>query len=99
MLNNIGCKILTKNIPGTKTTLDHVLFSETHSRYLLVINQKNQSSVKKLLKEKNIPFGVIGRFGGTNLTIIEGMKNIVNVRIDTANERWMNSLEETLHHG
>lgn len=99
MMNNIGCKILTKSIPCKKFPLDHVLFSETHSRYLLSVAPKNLNSIKKLLREQNISYGVIGRFGGSNLTIMDGTKNIVNMKIAKALERWINSLEELFHHG
>jgi len=99
MLNQIGCKILLNAVPAKKLSPTSILFSESHSRYLLVIDPRNLHKVKQLFVNRKIKFGIIGKFNGINLTVENYSENILNVRIDKAHELWISSLEEMLHHG
>jgi phosphoribosylformylglycinamidine synthase len=97
--NKIGCTVSVEQIPSKKLKIDEVLFSESHSRYLLTINPKHTKKIKELLTEKNIPFGIVGKFSGSNIVFKEKARMIINLRIDKAQEKWLNSLEGLVTHG
>ena len=79
--------------------LEQLLFSESHSRYLLVVTQKNIKKVKQiLLKEKNT-FGVLGNFTSDQISIKHKSKNLVKVNVDTAQRKYFNALKEILDNG
>ena len=46
MTNQIGCQISLDKVPGDKLDSDRILFSESHSRYLLVLEKKNYEAIR-----------------------------------------------------
>lgn len=97
--NKIGCTISMDKIPGQKLKPDETLFSESHSRYLIAVDPKNVNKVQSLLDQQNIPYGIIGRFSGRRITFRKTTKRIVNLRVDKAQEKWLNSLGSLVAHG
>jgi phosphoribosylformylglycinamidine synthase len=59
MINNIGCKVSLEKIPSEKLQTDRLLFSESHSRYLVVIEKKNLKNVQNILSKKKVRYNVI----------------------------------------
>ena len=76
-----------------------ILFSESHSRYLLVIDKKNIDSVKQFLSKKKISFGVLGKFSSDQINVRRKSKNLAKLKIDLVQKRYFNGLEDLLKHG
>ena len=95
LTNKIGCKIDLNKIPGEELPDDRLLFSETHSRYLLVVDKKNFKKLESELVKNKTMFGIIGKFTGDQI-IFEKSKVIANLRVDKAQKAWMNSLGEKI---
>lgn len=60
--NQIGCHVSLENVPlATKDPLpeDKILFSESHSRYLLVFEKNNLKKFKIFLSKTNHPFQLL----------------------------------------
>ena len=66
---------------------------------MLVINQKNIDDAKQFLSKKKISFAVLGKFSGDQINIRRKSKNIAKFRIDLAQKRYFNGLEDLLKHG
>jgi len=100
IFGNIGCTIDIEKIPCEKNlSSEKILFSESHSRYLLVIDKKNIKEVNHILSKKKITFAVLGKFSGDQINIKHKSKNLVKFRIDLAQKRYFNGLEDLLKHG
>jgi phosphoribosylformylglycinamidine synthase len=100
IFGNIGCTIDIEKIPCEKNlSSEKILFSESHSRYLLVIDKKNIEEVNHILSKKKITFAVLGKFSGDQINIKHESKNLVKFRIDLAQKRYFNGLECLLKHG
>ena len=99
ILNEIGCIVSVEKIPAKKLRLDELLFSETHSRFLLVISNKDEKKVMSFLKQKGITHASVGSFSGKNMVFKEKSKIVTSVRVDKAQEKWLNSLEALVTHG
>jgi len=100
IFGNIGCTIDIEKIPCEKNlSFEKILFSESHSRYLLVIDKKNIEEVNHILSKKKITFAVLGKFSGDQINIKHKSKNLVKFRIDLAQKRYFNGLEDLLKHG
>ena len=97
--NDMGCVVSIDKIPGQKLKPDEILFSESHSRYLLVIDPKNSDKIKSLLKQKNVSYAFIGKFSGSSIIFRNKTKTIANLRVDKARDKWLNSLESLVTHG
>ena len=99
MRNMIGCKVSLEKVPGEKLGVDRILFSESHSRYLLSFDKKNLKKLEDLLKKNKVSFKVIGQFGGDRINFVNGVKPIVDLRVDKAQKTWLNSLGDLVLHG
>lgn len=99
MTNDIGCSVSMENIPQEKMNADKVLFSESHSRYLLVVDKSHLDSVIDFLKGDGTEFALVGKFGGRNIEFLQNKKSISKLRVDKAHDKWFNSLKELVLHG
>ena len=99
MTNLIGCNISLENVPGEKLDVDRILFSESHSRYLLVLDKKNLKKLEIILKKNKVSFKLLGQFTGDKIQFTKGTKSIINLRVDMAQKTWINSLKDLVLHG
>lgn len=99
MTSGIGCTISLENVPQDKISYDKLLFSESHSRYLLVVEPANLDSVVEYLRECKVEFGLVGRFHGKEIEILHKKKPIAKLRVDKAHDKWFNSLRDLVLHG
>jgi phosphoribosylformylglycinamidine synthase len=99
MTNQIGCKVSLEKVPGEKLAVDRILFSESHSRYLLVFEKKNLKQAESFLKKDNVTFKQIGQFGGDKIQFTNGVQPVINLRVDKAQKTWSNSLRDLVLNG
>ena len=76
-----------------------MLFSESHSRFLLVIKPEDEKKTMELLEKSAIPHAYVGKFSGKDIVFQENSSAIVRVRVDKAQEKWLNSLGALVTHG
>jgi phosphoribosylformylglycinamidine synthase len=96
--NNIGCAISLEKIPQEKLDYTKLLFSESHSRYLLVVDKSKLNSVLSILKKKNVASSHIGTFQGNEILFSDNKKPVAKLRVDKAHEKWFNSLRDLVLH-
>jgi phosphoribosylformylglycinamidine synthase len=99
MTNQIGCKVLLEKVPGEKLDVDRILFSESHSRYLLVLDKKILKKLEDIFKKNKVSFQLIGQFKGEKIQFTKGTKLIIDLRVDKAHKTWFNSLKDLVLHG
>ncbi len=99
MMNKLGCTVSLEKIPSEKLNLDELLFSESHSRFLLVIKQQDEKKTLAILKQRGITHARIGIFSGKDIIFKEKTNVPVRVRVDKAQEKWLNSLGGLVTHG
>ena len=100
IFGDIGCNIDIEKVPCKENlNSEKILFSESHSRYLLVINQKNIDDAKQFLSKKKISFAVLGKFSGDQINIRRKSKNLAKFKINLAQKRYFNGLGDLLKYG
>ena len=99
MTNQIGCKVSLEKVPGEKLDVDRILFSESHSRYLLVLEKKNLKKLEAILKKNKVSFQLIGQFMGEKIQFTKKTKPIIDLRVDKTQKTWLNSLRDLVLHG
>jgi len=99
MMNQIGCRISLENVPGEKLDVGRILFSESHSRYLLTLDMKNLKKLEAMLKKNKVSFKLIGQFKGDKIKFTKGTKSVIDLRVDMAQKTWVNSLKDLVLHG
>jgi len=88
--NKIGCEI---DISSVKTNLrdDILLFSESNSRFLIEVEEKNLKAVEKLLKD--IPHYKIGKTKGSSLVVKNKNKTLINTKADKILRNWEGAVQ------
>ncbi|NNM02680.1 MAG: phosphoribosylformylglycinamidine synthase subunit PurL, partial [Nitrosopumilus sp.] len=99
MTNQIGCKVSLEKVPGEKLDPDRVLFSESHSRYLLVCDKTNLSKIETILKKNKVSFKQIGKFVGDTIQFFNGAKSIIDLSVQKAHKTWIHALPNLVLHG
>lgn len=99
MMGDIGCTVDLEKIPNHNLETDRVMFSESHSRYILVADAKNLESLLEILKKHKTTHRLIGKFSGKEITLSKNNKTIVKLRVDKAKKTWLESLEKMVLHG
>ncbi|MGI9567929.1 MAG: phosphoribosylformylglycinamidine synthase subunit PurL [Nitrosopumilus sp.] len=99
MKSQIGCHVSLGMIPGKPLEIDRILFSESHSRYLLVCDKKNIKKLETLFKKNKVSFGIIGKFGGNRINFKKETQSVVDLTVDKAQKTWLNSLRDLVLHG
>ena len=97
IFGKVGCNVNLKNVSGM--SFEESLFSESHSRYLLVVEKKNIRSIKKLLSKNKCSFSQIGIFSGDQIIFTTATKPILKLRVDKAENLYLNSLERIIQNG
>ena len=94
LTNDIGCNISLDLVPSKTSDTDRILFSESHSRYVLVTQKKNLKKIKTLLKKQKVSFDVIGTFENESITFTKNENIITDLNVDKARKKWMTSLQD-----
>ena len=97
--NEIGCTTHVEQIPSDSLRIDELLFSESHSRFVLVMAKKDLNRAKSILEKKGIVHAFIGTLAGKNITFKDGAKTVASIRVDKAQKKWLNSLGLLVSHG
>ena len=99
MTNQIGCKVSLDKVPGEKLDVDRILFSESHSRYLLSFDEKNLSDIESLLKTNKVSFKQIGQFDGEQIQFTDASKLIIDLNVQKVHKIWLHALPNLVLHG
>ena len=99
MTNQIGCKVSLDKVPGEKLDVDRILFSESHSRYLISFDKKNLSKIESILKKNKVLFNQIGQFTGEKIKFVNGSKSIIDLDVEKSKKSWLHSLPNLVLHG
>jgi phosphoribosylformylglycinamidine synthase len=99
MTNQIGCNVSLDKVPGDKLDDDRVLFSESHSRYLISFDKNNLSKIEDILKNNKVSFNQIGQFGGEKIQFKNGTNTIVDLNVESTHKTWLHSLPNLVLHG
>lgn len=97
--NEIGCHVFLDKIPSENLKYDELLFSESHSRFLLIVDPSKIKKVKSLLEKRGVQNEIIGKFVGHSITFKNKTKLVASVMVDKAQEKWLNSLGSLVNHG
>ena len=99
MTNQIGCNVALDKVPGEKLDVDRILFSESHSRYLLSFDKKNILKIKDLLKQSKVSFKQIGQFTGEKIQFTNDSTLIIDLDLKKTHETWLHALPNLILHG
>ncbi len=95
MFGKIGCEI---DLPSTLSS-EKMLFSESHSRYLLVVDKNNLDEMKSFLSDNTRSFSELGIFSGDQILFKSNSEPALELRVDKAENNYLNSLGKIIQNG
>ena len=93
--DGIGCRVYANLIPAEKMPIDRLLFSESHSRYLLAVPRSDLKRTLEYLEKRKSKHAVIGEFGGDVISFDGDKKHTgfaIKLMVDKAQKAWQNGL-------
>ena len=97
-LGNIGATVDLTKIPNECSRTDGLLFSESHSRFIVSAENDKLATVTAILESSKVPYGIIGNVQGSSIVLSKN-DNVVNISVDKAEEVWVNTIERVIEHG
>ncbi len=95
IFGKIGCNV---DLPSTLSS-EKILFSESHSRYILVVDRTNLDEIKSLLTDNKCSFSELGIFSGDQIIFKSNSNPILELRVDKAENNYLNSLGKIIQNG
>ena len=99
MTDQIGCKVSLEKVPGEKLNVDRVLFSESHSRYLVAFDEGNISKIQDILKGNNVSFQLIGKFADETIQFEYKSQPVIMLDVQKTLKTWLDLLPNMVLHG
>jgi phosphoribosylformylglycinamidine synthase len=97
MLSNVGATIDTSKIPNQCSRVDDLLFSESHSRFVLSVGSDKVGQVTDMLESSNLTYGIMGKAQGNSIMFSKN-GSTVNVSVDKAEDAWVRMIEGVVEH-
>ena len=97
IFGKIGCIVDLSALASLSP--EKILFSESHSRYILVIEKNNLDAVKTILSENKCSFSDLGFFSVDQITFESNSESILKLRVDKAENNYLNSLGKIIQNG
>ena len=97
--SGIGCNVMINDIPGCDITAENIIYSESHSRYILAVNPDKLNALQDILKNHGVMYGVIGRFTGDMIVFSKNKDIVINTKLDVLKKAWEETLEEMIRNG
>ena len=90
ILSTKGLEVNLDNLPRETERIDEILFSESHSRFLIVPNKEEE--LIEIFRNKGIPFAKIGRIYGEKLSISLKEKKVIELNLEEISEAYDKSI-------
>lgn len=73
-----------------------LLFGETQSRIIISIDPNDIFALNDIAKKNNTPVSIIGKIGGSSLSIKNGKKKLVDLKMATVSEAYNGSINSVM---
>ncbi|MHA1299902.1 MAG: phosphoribosylformylglycinamidine synthase subunit PurL [Candidatus Helarchaeota archaeon] len=92
MKGKLGAEINIDEIPSKNLRLDEVLFSESHGRFILTINEKDLDNVLQIFNDNNVICKKIGNVLDSNTFKLKSSKENIKCNLDKMIENWTETI-------
>jgi phosphoribosylformylglycinamidine synthase II len=87
-----GVKVDLDAVPSTCKRLDNLLFSESHGRLLVSVDEKHVKSLVELAKNHGVPCNIIGLVEGNSLIIRSDGHEVVSLPLENIRKSWSEAI-------
>ncbi len=98
ILAGVGATIDISKIPSECSRIDDLLFSESHSRFIVSVENDKLDKVRHMLESSDVTYGIMGKAQGNSI-ILSKNGSVVDISVDKAEDAWVSVIEELVEHG
>jgi phosphoribosylformylglycinamidine synthase len=98
ILAGVGATIDISKIPSECPRIDDLLFSESHSRFIVSVENDKLDKVRHMLESSNVTYGIMGKAQGNSI-ILSKNGSVVDISVDKAEDAWVSVIEGLVEHG
>lgn len=99
ILSNVGAIVDLAKIPNECSKIDDLLFSESHSRFIISVRNGKLANATSMLENSKVPYSTIGKTGGSSIRFVKNGSEVINISIDKAADAWINTIERLIENG
>lgn len=99
ILSNVGAIVDLAKIPSECSRIDDLLFSESHSRFIISVRNGKLANATSMLEKSKVPYSTIGKTGGSSIRFVKNGSEVINISIDKAADAWINTIERLIENG
>lgn len=99
ILSNVGAIVDLAKIPNECSKIDDLLFSESHSRFIISVKNDRLANATSMLENSKVPYSTIGKTGGSSIRFVKNGSEVINISIDKAADAWINMIERLIENG
>lgn len=99
ILSNVGAIVDLAKIPSECSRIDDLLFSESHSRFIISVKNDRLANATSMLENSKVPYSTIGKTGGSSIRFVKNGSEVINISIDKAADAWINTIERLIENG
>lgn len=99
ILSNVGAIVDLAKIPNECSKIDDLLFSESHSRFIISVRNGKLANATSMLEKSKVPYSTIGKTGGSSIRFVKNGSEVINISIDKAADAWINTIERLIENG
>jgi phosphoribosylformylglycinamidine synthase len=93
----IGAYINCSNIPAHDLRIDELLFSETHSRFIVETDSASIDEFLGIMKKADIAYNVVGKVGGETLKFsYKNKEELISILVSNLKDRWLGSIPKCM---
>ncbi len=92
MKGNLGAQIELNSIEKPDLRFDALLFSESHSRFILSVAKKHQSLVEDLARKYTVPFHILGEVNEGHIFEISHSKGKIKCDLNKMKKIWTEAI-------
>lgn len=96
MKSGMGATIFVGRCPSSTKRWDEVLFSESHSRFVIAASRDNVSKIKELARRNGVPFAKIGVFKGRNFLVKNRGKTLSSLSTERMRLEWETAIPKIM---
>ncbi len=92
----IGASVDCSKIPAHDLRIDELLFSETHSRFIIETNDASIDEFLSIMKKASIAYNIIGKVGGDALKFNKNKEELISIPLSDLKDSWLNSIPKCM---
>ncbi len=93
---NLGIKVDLNDLNSNNLRIDTLLFSESHSRFILSVNQNQIEAIKELAQQHKVPFYILGKVIEEPIFEISHKTGKIKCDLTKMKKIWMESIPKLM---